>query len=178
MLKRIVMAAILALIVANGLALAYGGLRSYLQARAWQREIFQIGKRWEGMGLMSQAEYVELRSIEETAKGRRMSERDMNWMLGCMRKHPGPVVEARVAGILQAVAHFTPRQRDRVFEESQFLLGREGAVQRLYGATLQGALADPRAIPQLLPLLDDPDRRVRAAARSALRKLGCRLASQ
>ena len=157
-----------ALVILNCLAVAYWGVATHSRADARRREILRIGKTWQEMGLLSQAEYVELIHISDDAVGRQISDRDMNWLLDCMDKHANRIVAARVAGILQAVASYSPAQRDRVFARTVHLLKGKTTLERLYGVTLQGSLRDLRAVQHLLPLLDDPDAMVRSATKGVL----------
>lgn len=137
-----------------------------------QKEMHKIGNSWEKLGWMTETNYVELRRIEDVSSKNRITNVDIKWMLKNLKKRPNEIVSARILGILQGVPNLTITQKDEIFVDTIPLLKDNSSLVRIYAATIQQTVNDHRAVPYLLPLLDDPDRKVKATAKSILKNFG------
>jgi hypothetical protein len=139
-----------------------------------RQEIETIGAEWQKTGRMSQADYVQLREITDSVRGATATDEQAGWLATQLHNATSSVARARILGAIQSIHEFSPRQRDMFFTATLPLLQSDSALDRMYGASAQKALRDPRAIPYLVRLLDDPDEKVKKVARRSLNALGSR----
>lgn len=160
------------------------GVRSYLQHQAEMSRVRKVALDQEKVGLMSQVEYFRWRNINSGVLAKNnLSDEDFDWCLMMMsqtKPHPvaNAVKNARIVNgiFMKMVANedVTPERKEQLYKAVTPLLRGSRKLERLVALNLLGALKERRAIPNILPLLNDPDPSLRPVARKTLDEMGYR----
>lgn len=166
-------------VLALGASLA---LRSYLQHRAYQNEMHKIAVDREKVGIMSQAEHARWHDLNSgVLAGKKLSDEDFDWCLMTVSQpKPHPIANAvKNANIINGVLlkmvqnnDTTPERRERLYKEVAPLLRSKQQLDRLVALNLMRDLKERRAVPDILPMLNDPHPDRRKLVRQALDKMG------
>lgn len=176
--KRMMLVGVLSFAVALLMTL---GVRSYLQQKAAETQIRTIGAGMQRSGEVSQNEYIRVRTLRSSMlAGQNLSDEDFDWCLSILSQtRPHSVVNsnknAMMIGILLRLPEnndVTPERKERLYTAVAPLLRSKEQLDRAYALNLLGALKERRAIPDILPLLNDPKPGLRTLAREALDKMG------
>ncbi len=132
--KLIIGGAVAAVVIAAAVI----GFVRYQNARAHEREVRKIGALWQQEGLMTQAEYVELRRISDAVvQHHTVSDAELDWLLATMRQSQEPTVHARVLGILSTLKNPPAGQRDKIASAIVPMLQSKAELDRRYAARVQ-----------------------------------------
>jgi hypothetical protein len=140
----------------------------------------QIAKVEEKAGVMPVGDYVRMREIEATdSKTGVVSDADFDFLEAILDNHArtDAQTEQYVDSImLHDIPSMSAARRTRVFHSAIPWLSRQSvpgdAFARYDAALLLVKLGNPQAVPYLIPLLHDPNPKLRAAAPKILAKLG------
>jgi hypothetical protein len=178
MLKRI----LLCLVLLNVIVLIGYGIVSYSNSRAEERarkaEIAKVGKGIEKENIMSKQEYVSIQEkIEASIKSGTISDTDLDWAIALMHNRPNRFAHSIVMNLFLKLKQIPSTQRDRIYNATIECLNSKDKddkykLNQLYASNVLKSLKDKRAIPQLLPLLSDPQPKVKLRAQEALLAMG------
>lgn len=157
------------------------GVRSYLQHRAYQDQMRKVAASMQQIGIVSQDEYIRVRTLRSSMlAGQKLSDEDFDWCLVMLNQtKPYSVANAlknaMMIDILLSLPKnngVTPERKERLYKAVAPLLRSNQQLDRLSAMNLMRDLKETRAVPDILPLLNDPDPRMRPIARKALDKMG------
>jgi hypothetical protein len=158
--------------------LSAGCGQSEAQRRA---ELQQEGAGIAARGLMSADDWVTLRQIDDRVyKTRTISDGDLDWILKRMQRPPldtadpnnAPMMRRGALEYVLLLKNIPATQEDRIYIATAPLLSSGNLLDKLEGIRVMTVLRDKRAIPQVVKLLSDPDKRVRNHAKELLRIIG------
>ncbi len=115
------------------------------RASTERQQIAAIGAEWEQAGKLSQADYIKLRQILSNVRssGGVISDQDLGWSLGIMKKAPDALVRSRVLGMLGLLGERHPipaSQKTKVSEAIAPYLSSPNELDKRYAARVQKAL--------------------------------------
>lgn len=137
----------------------------------------------EASGVMTQQNYLRLTNISQNIeKTGRISDRELDWCIALMQSpmrqtgYNAPLLRVKVVYPLLQLKYLSSEQKEKLYQAIVPMFNTTNDTQkgldRLYATAMVAKLEDKRAIPYLLPLLNDPRPKVRQKAQKALNALG------
>jgi HEAT repeat protein len=133
------------------------------------------------MGIMSKNDYLRLAQLQDKANAQgRLSDQEIAWAAALMKapSQAPPLAHLPILALFASLKQITPKQEETIFQATlPSLASNDMGKDDLYmeanaALDLMEKLKDHRAIPYLLPLLKNPNAKVRAKAKRVLAELG------
>lgn len=187
-MKPKVRVSIVILILLNIFAIwYYHGLRRQAEVqKQYAADINLIASSMEGSHAMTRDEYFHLQEIDRKVRAAgKMDEADLDWCLQLMNTNGaaesplGTYVRIHVIDVLRERITYTQPQKDKLFhqvvEKVYALKGPSAIHDKIQTAKLLYITQDKRAVPYLLPLLNEKQNPYAVKfAREALNSMGYR----
>lgn len=113
----------------------------YVRYSHEEAERRKIGADWQQRNWMTQQNYVRLRQIIDSArKTRTVSDKDIDWSLGIMKRSHNAVVHARVLGMFTLLKKIPLAQKKKLQAAIDPFLTSEDKLDRAYAIRVQTVL--------------------------------------
>lgn len=144
--------------------------------------LIAIGHEYQNEGVMSESDYQRLREMEKVVGQRgHMTDAEFDWLQGLMQRplqkkpYASALAHARPMAIMLD-AKLSPGQQAKLFNIALPLLRSHDPdaddLDKIFGCNAMIKLRNKRAVPYILPLLNDDRPKVLAKAKKALSVLG------
>lgn len=176
------------LVALNILAVAIYGANRFLihqkRAAAQKAGDTATATAEEAAGITSKQDYLQRLQIYDTSqKTGNIADNELNWCLGLMNKgpiknHKGAKAELNVeiVATLVYVKRFTPSQKEKIYQATLPMFTNTDetgdGLEKIYACRMMKKMKDKRAVPYLLPLLNDPRPDICLMAQRTLTSLG------
>lgn len=124
---------------------------------------------------MSAQDYTRWRLLaDQTQRIGSISNLDLRYTLGLMNTQSSypPFVHLNCALLLDQIKVYQPGQREAIYQAGIPLLASKDPIDKIAGLKIVIHLGDARAVPDVLPLVKDPDTRVSKLSAAYLKKVG------